>query len=84
MCGIAGYIGGTIKNQTVLKNMTDAISHRGPDGEGHYYTEDFSFGHRRLAIVDLSDAGKQPMHYQNRYVITFNGDNNSSRKYCPV
>ena len=57
MCGIAGYIGGIIKNQTVLKKMTEAISHRGPDGEGHYYTKDFSFGHRRLAIVDLSDAG---------------------------
>lgn len=74
MCGIAGYIGRELVNQTPLKKMTDAIIHRGPDGEGQYYDKDHAFGHRRLAIVDLSEAGAQPMHYLNRYVITYNGE----------
>ncbi len=74
MCGIAGYIASQVANQTPLKKMTDAIIHRGPDGEGQYYDTDYAFGHRRLAIVDLSEAGAQPMHYLDRYVITYNGE----------
>lgn len=74
MCGIAGYIASQVADQTPLKKMTDAIRHRGPDGEGHYYAPDFALGHRRLAIVDLSEAGAQPMHYLDRYVITYNGE----------
>ena len=76
MCGIAGIIDLTNKgiNQEEIKAMTDIISHRGPDGEGFYFNENFAFGHRRLAIIDLSDHGKQPMHYSDRYVITFNGE----------
>ena len=74
MCGIAGYIGINVENKSVLQSMTDAIIHRGPDGQGHYYADGFALGHRRLAIVDLSEAGKQPMHYQDRYVVTFNGE----------
>ena len=74
MCGIAGYIASQVADQTPLKKMTDAILHRGPDGEGHYYAPDFALGHRRLAIVDLSEAGAQPMHYLDRYVITYNGE----------
>lgn len=56
--------------------MTDVIAHRGPDGDGHWVSEDgkVGFGHRRLAIIDLSEAGKQPMHYMDRYSITFNGE----------
>lgn len=54
--------------------MTDTIIHRGPDGFGCYYGDHFVFGHRRLSIVDLSETGHQPMEYQNRYIITFNGE----------
>lgn len=76
MCGIAGVIslssGGMDK--AVLKRMTDVITHRGPDGEGAYVSNSFMFGHRRLSIVDVSDAGHQPMQYLERYVITYNGE----------
>jgi asparagine synthase (glutamine-hydrolysing) len=78
MCGIAGII--TFKQSDELlplvKVMTDSISHRGPDGEGHWVdeTNQVAFGHRRLAIIDLSENGKQPMHYLDRYTITFNGE----------
>lgn len=56
--------------------MTDALAHRGPDGEGHWQHEEGSvlLGHRRLSIIDLSDAGRQPMHYLNRYSIVHNGE----------
>ena len=57
--------------------MTDVISHRGPDGEGHWLNTNgnIGFGHRRLSIIDLSENGKQPMHYADgRYTITFNGE----------
>ena len=75
MCGIAGYISSKkIKDKTVIKKMTDIISHRGPDGEGHYLYKNIAFGHRRLSIVDLSDAGLQPMHYLDRYTIVYNGE----------
>lgn len=59
-----------------LKKMTDALIHRGPDGEGHWIcnNQTVGFGHRRLSIIDLSDNGKQPMHYLERYTITFNGE----------
>lgn len=60
-----------------VRDMTDIIAHRGPDGDGHWVSNDKSvgLGHRRLAIIDLSDGGKQPMSYANgRYQITFNGE----------
>jgi len=78
MCGIAGII--SVNQQLVsterLKAMTDAIAHRGPDGEGCWINENntVGFGHRRLAIIDLSDAAAQPLHYLNRYSITYNGE----------
>jgi asparagine synthase (glutamine-hydrolysing) len=78
MCGIAG--GFSLENERLdcsfVKNMTDAIFHRGPDGEGCWINEeaDIALGHRRLSIIDLSHAGDQPMHYMNRYVIVFNGE----------
>jgi asparagine synthase (glutamine-hydrolysing) len=78
MCGIAGIFSFTNKvNIHQLKSMTDVISHRGPDGDGHWVNESgkIGFGHRRLSIIDLSDNGKQPMHYlDGRYTITFNGE----------
>ena len=78
MCGIAGIV--SFKENVDLlrlKNMTDIISHRGPDGEGHWINTEgkVGFGHRRLSIIDLSDNAKQPMHYADgRYTITFNGE----------
>jgi len=78
MCGIAGILSQNHKvDKTRLKQMTDAIAHRGPDGEGFWINpaENVGFGHRRLAIIDLSETGKQPMFYANgRYVLTFNGE----------
>lgn len=67
MCGIAGIISTNPNNVSTerLKQMTDAIAHRGPDGEGFWLNENrtVGFGHRRLAIIDLSETGIQPMHY---------------------
>ncbi len=78
MCGIAGIISMNPHHVSTerLKAMTDSIAHRGPDGEGFWLNENktVGFGHRRLAIIDLSDAGKQPMHLFNRYSITCNGE----------
>jgi asparagine synthase (glutamine-hydrolysing) len=79
MCGIAGILkyNNTFVDSNELQRMTDAIIHRGPDGEGHWVNnkKNIGFGHRRLSIIDLSDNGKQPMHYADgRYAITFNGE----------
>jgi asparagine synthase (glutamine-hydrolysing) len=79
MCGIAGIYKFNKSRVLIseLKQMTDTISHRGPDGEGQWINAiaNVGFGHRRLSIIDLSEQGKQPMHYANeRYTITFNGE----------
>lgn len=74
MCGITGVIERHGNPADCIETMTDSMLHRGPDGSGTYNGHGFAFGHRRLAIVDLSIAGKQPMHYQDRYVITYNGE----------
>ena len=74
MCGITGIISKKQIDKNIIEPMTDTITHRGPDGFGYYYGKNYAFGHRRLSIVDLSDAGHQPMHYQERYTITYNGE----------
>ena len=77
MCGIAGIIAKekTSDLQATIKEMTDEIIHRGPDGGGiECFEKKVAFGHRRLSIIDLSDDGKQPMNYMSRYWITFNGE----------
>jgi asparagine synthase (glutamine-hydrolysing) len=77
MCGIAGliYLNRDIVSPVILKKMTDAIAHRGPDGEGHWIEGNVGIGHRRLSIIDLSPAGKQPMiTTDNRYVLSYNGE----------
>ena len=78
MCGIAGIF--TLHQQPgllhQLKKMTNAIAHRGPDGEGHWInnTATTGLGHRRLSIIDLSNSAAQPMQFINRYRITYNGE----------
>ena len=79
MCGIAGiayFKKQKTVNTTELKLMSTAIAHRGPDDEGIYISsqKDVGLVNRRLAIIDLSAHGHQPMHYLNRYVISFNGE----------
>jgi asparagine synthase (glutamine-hydrolysing) len=78
MCGIAGIVftQGRKENTTPLRSMTSSLAHRGPDGEGHWSNSNgmVHLGHRRLAVLDLTEEGKQPMHYQNRYSITYNGE----------
>jgi asparagine synthase (glutamine-hydrolysing) len=76
MCGIVGIFSfkqEPIAHQTI-KGMTDAIAHRGPDGEGHFIDEYVALGHRRLAILDVSAKGAQPMpSHNNDWVVVFNG-----------
>lgn len=78
MCGIAGILSADRKNVSSqrLKQMTDALQHRGPEAEGFWINEkgNVGFGHRRLSIIDVTKAGSQPMHYLNRYTITYNGE----------
>jgi len=73
MCGIVGYGGFT--NRVLLDKAVDAIAHRGPDGNGIAYFEVAALGNTRLAILDLSSKGHQPMFNQDRSLcITFNGE----------
>lgn len=77
MCGITGVfnIDGQPVSVSVLKRMTDAVQHRGPDGEGFWTSSFIGLGHRRLAIIDLSPLGHQPMQSADgRYVLTYNGE----------
>ena len=63
-----------IQQKDEIQIINDLISHRGPDDEGFYFEKNFSFGHRRSSILDLTSNGQQPMHYLDRYVITYNGE----------
>src|SRR4051795_948473 len=82
MCGIAGVmsIGKGRRDAdpaAAALHMVDALAHRGPDGNGAWGDSDagIGFGHRRLAIIDLSPTGEQPMpSATGRYVITYNGE----------
>lgn len=77
MCGIAGIItkDGTPPKEGDVAYMTDALEHRGPDARGVWISDGAGLGHRRLAIIDLSERGSQPMHsLDTRHVIVFNGE----------
>lgn len=80
MCGIAGIISlnKSLVQQQRLQSMADALKHRGPDGEGFWINEEqtVGFAHRRLAIIDLTDAAAQPLHYLHylHYSIIYNGE----------
>ncbi len=80
MCGIAGFI--HLNNQSVeggrkiLTCMGELLAHRGPDGEGSWLDDSGKVGlaHRRLAIIDLSSSGAQPMKGRDGTLITLNGE----------
>lgn len=78
MCGIAGiwYNQRIERPLSELTPMLNTLIHRGPDGEGKWNSDNgvVALGHRRLAIIDLSEGGHQPMHLQDRFVVTFNGE----------
>jgi len=77
MCGIAGVlnVNGAPVSVSVLKRMSDAVKHRGPDGEGVWTSSFVGFGHRRLAIVDLSPLNHQPMQSNDgSVVLVYNGE----------
>jgi len=77
MCGIGGqfcYKGGEV-NRELLNKISDKLIHRGPDGEGKYISDKIGLIHRRLAIIDLTEDGAQPMSNEDKsLVITFNGE----------
>jgi asparagine synthase (glutamine-hydrolysing) len=77
MCGIAGIfrLNGQPVSPVALRKMTDAIAHRGPDGEGFYTDSFIGLGHRRLSIIDLSALGHQPMQSADgKVVLSYNGE----------
>lgn len=79
MCGIAGFaFGGAPVNPDELRRFTDALAHRGPDGVGCFVDGEIGLGHRRLAILDTSDAGNCPLTMRapdgRTIVITYNGE----------
>ena len=63
MCGICGELrfDGQAPDKTALTRMTDTLARRGPDGSGQYISGPVAFGHRRLAVIDLSERSAQPM-----------------------
>src|SRR5258706_7496461 len=76
MCGIAGILSRhePVK-QDEIHRMTECMVHRGPDAEGYFIDRTMAFGHRRLSIIDLSDAANQPIEdVSGRYTIIFNGE----------
>ncbi len=88
MCGIGGFVQFEQKtgDQTTLRAMGEAIYHRGPDAGGEYLDEMVGLCHRRLAIIDLSEAGNQPMYSPDQqHVLVFNGEIYNFlelREYC--
>lgn len=78
MCGIAGYVYGEVPSgaaRGAVRRMIAVQRHRGPDGIGFFDSDRISLGHCRLAIIDLTDTGQQPMsHPEGRYWLVFNGE----------
>ena len=76
MCGIVGVfnLNNDTVNRALLKSMSDKIAHRGPDGQGYFVKNNIGLAHKRLAILDTSNNGAQPMSSRNnKWTIVFNG-----------
>lgn len=74
MCGICGFTGEIVDRDKAIKNMTEVITHRGPDSDGFYNDEHISMGFRRLSIIGLEN-GSQPIYNEDKtLVLTFNGE----------
>lgn len=81
MCGICGFVtkipGTNEKNQRIIEKMSEVLNHRGPDDTGYWMDDSgqVAFGHKRLAVIDLSPVGRQPMtSLCGRFTIVFNGE----------
>jgi len=77
MCGITGVLNFNREpvDNSLLAEMTNILAHRGPDGKGAYVNNNFGLGHRRLSIIDVTDAGYQPMMNKTEtVVVSFNGE----------
>ena len=79
MCGLAGFLVNnplpTEESARIALAMSDRLAHRGPDGDGVWVGDSVALSHRRLAILDLTEAGQQPMLSDSgRYVMVFNGE----------
>ena len=75
MCGFTGFTNHIDNSNAVLQEMLNRIKHRGPDAEGTYIDEDIALGHRRLSIIDVSDAGTQPLYSADgNLALLFNGE----------
>jgi asparagine synthase (glutamine-hydrolysing) len=87
MCGIAGFYNTRGQGKEVLRTMLESLVHRGPDAEGAWFDPSGRciLGHRRLSIIDTSDAGRQPMTSSDgRWVISFNGEIYNFRELSTV
>ena len=74
MCGICGFTGEVKDRSKTIKNMTDVITHRGPDSEGFFSDDFIDMGFRRLSIIDVAE-GHQPIYNEDKtLVLTFNGE----------
>lgn len=74
MCGFCGFTGQLMNREELLKEMTERITHRGPDSTGVYMDDDIAMGFRRLSIIDL-EAGHQPLYNEDKsLVLMFNGE----------
>ncbi len=77
MCGIVAMFNSSgigTPERNLLEKMSERIAHRGPDGYGYFYTENLGLAHRRLSIIDVSEQADQPMSYNGRYTIIYNGE----------
>ena len=74
MCGLCGFTGEVLNRDKVIRQMTERITHRGPDSDGFFEDERVAMGFRRLSIIDL-EAGHQPLYNEDKtLVLTFNGE----------
>jgi len=77
VCGFVGFVGNKPPDLSLIKTMTGSLDHRGPDSSNVWLckNDNIALGHTRLAILDISDNGSQPMEsHSGRYIITFNGE----------